>query len=242
MRDYQTISKTYLNKIEKLSQDANLVEITRELLKDGQPFFEHLDVKKIKLSLAQPQDFSVVEKIVQVAYNWRYSNGAKASADSFQEIKDAPNTQTLVAKIKLNNKELILGTARLVQGDNLEIFSFFTLPKNCLWPHQEKDLIPYEVERLAFHPLLDLENDLSLKTQILQKMFHFLQSLIKKPLQSWLGVTMRSNVERFVSAAGISNQLIPNTKFVHNKMTKEFMKIHPRYFTEIAAYEIKIEQ
>ncbi|MDO5561169.1 MAG: hypothetical protein Q4G02_00095 [bacterium] len=242
MRDYQTISKTYLDKIKKLSQDSDLVNITQELLKDGEPFFNHLDVKKIKLSLAEDRDFPIIEKIVQVAYNWRYSNGTKSTANSFQAIKDAPHTKTLVAKIKLNNKELILGTARLVQSDNLEIFSFFTLPKDCLWPHQEKKLIPYEVERLAFHPLLDLENDLSFKMQILQKMFHFLQSLIKKPQQSWLGVTMRENVHHFVTAAGIDSQLIPHTKFVHNKMTKKFMKIHPRYFTEIAAYEIKIEQ
>lgn len=212
-----------------------------QLLQEAQPFFGHLDINKVQVSLATPAELNTLEKIIQLAYNWRYCD-ADGQQTSFQEVKSAPNTQTLVAKIILNQQELILGTARLVSGQNLEIFSFFALPENQLWTPQAKNLTPYEVERLAFHPLLDLETDLHFKILLLQKMFHFLLTLIPDPVHSWLGVTMRGNVQQFVAAAGIPHRKITAAHFVHNAVSQKFMQIHPRYFTDIAAYEIKINQ
>ncbi len=215
--------------------------VAKKLLERAQPFYGHLDPNHFVAERATSRDLTTVEQIVHLAYNWRYSQKDDYVVPaSFQEIVRAPNSVTLVVKAVLGRRRLILGTARLTQSENLEIFSFFDLPTGQLWPHQEKNLLPYEIERLAFHPLLDLESNLTLKKAVVQALFKVLPRFMPQE-NSWLGVTMRANVAQFITAAGIPFHRLETAKFAHNQVTDKFVKIHPRYFTDIAAYEIEIK-
>lgn len=236
MTNYQTVTKKYLDKIERTSKSASLITSTKDLLADFQNFSWPIATEKIIIRPAQKADLPQVENIIRNAYNWRYCGRDGALMSAFSETSDSPDAVAFVAVISFHDKDLVLATTRLVR-QNLELFRFFQPADQQLWPHQQKKLVPYEFERLAFHPVLDATRDLAMKQLLLEKLVKTAKKTIKEK-KYWLGCTMSANVKKFMDQTQVKTTLIPNLVFFKNDYTEFLTNLFPRYFEDFSAYEI----
>ena len=236
MTNYQTATTIYLNKIKANSHNADLVASAQKLLADFQKVQLPISKKNIILRVALQSDLPQVENIIRNAYNWRYCGKEGALMSAFNETSAAANTITFVAVMKQEKKDLVLATTRLVR-DKLELFRFFQPANDQLWPHQKQQLVPYEFERLAFHPFLDVTRDLELKKWLLNKMVQTAKKTIKEK-DYWLGCTMSANVKKFMDQTTVKTTLIPDLIFFQNEYTDFLTNLFPHYFEDFSAYEI----
>jgi hypothetical protein len=230
------ITKAFLDKIAQRGKNEALDQLAQEFLTELQQFQGILSPKHVRIGLATQKDYLQIEKLVRLAYFWRYSDQTGAKLGDLKATTDTPNTKTLVAKLVHHNQELILATFRLVKGE-LELYQFFSFENGESWSNYLKDTTPYEVERLAFHPLFELGPFRELQVRIIQDMQVVVQSLMTET-NAWLGATIRSNVKRFLDFAQIKTEAIPGLKFAQNETTAWYLKLVPHYFKDFYAYHV----
>ncbi len=238
MQNYQTATKTYLDKVSTFSQNPQLVDFASNLLAQWQTIPFPITPDRVIFSLATTSaEFNDLEQIVQLAYTWRYCGDQPATLSNFnQPAPDDSKTKTFVAKVVHQDQTLVLATVRLVQ-DHLELFTFFDLEPGFTWPHQAKNLTPYEFERLAFHPLFDLTKDRALQAFLVNGLHQLALSSIAQS-DYWLGCTMRHNVKKFIDSTNIKTVPIPGLRFVKCYYTDFLISLFPQYFQDFCAYEI----
>jgi hypothetical protein len=230
-------TKVCLDKVAKASKSELLVATARELIQEAQLWQGELKPELIRVRLARRADLPRLEKMINLAYHWRYCGERGAKLASFSEAVIKPNVKTLVATIKAGQRELLLATTRLVR-DDLELFSFFKFKDGREWSHRQAKLTPYEMERLAYHPLFELLPERGLQLEIMRRFMAKVATLIKKPY--WLGCTMRANVKKFMDAAGLRTKEIDGLEFCDNQVTAYLVDLFPDYFQDFKAYEIDI--
>lgn len=97
--------------------------------------------------------------LVNYAYNSNFGSTSGEVIDIAVDQFDArPGTHTLVATIDVEELPVVIGTFRVVCGDDLDIFNLFELENGIPWPHKPNGVThkPGEVGRFAVHPLLSV--------------------------------------------------------------------------------------
>ncbi len=238
MTNYQNEAEKYLAKIKAMTNKKVLVEYAQELIAQFQGFNGTIDKKRVSFEIANKDDLKILKKLIKFAYNIRYACDNDEKILSFNEVGDEPNIKTIVAKYRHKNKDIILATFRLVKED-IEIFKFFTFNDNKKeWPCKTKGIVPYELERMAFHPIFDFNKNRELQLFLVKGMFKKAMSLINEK-EYWLVGTMRPGVKAFIDEAGVKNRKIDWLKFADNEHTRYVSHNWPKYFDQqINAYEI----
>ena len=229
------ITKPYFNHLKANCADPRVWQAAEQLLADARAH-ESLDEGHWQYVVANKKQLPTLRQMIVVAYNGRYAS-TDQPLTSLDEVGAGEKITTLVAlHVDRHGHELIAGTVRLVR-DDLELFQFFTLPPGQVWPYQSQQLIPYEFERLAFHPVLDITKDTSKRQEILRQLIITAKDKVDLS-RSWLACTMSPKVAGFVAAAGIKITPIAGATPADNEQMR-FQKEHwPKYFSEIGAYEI----
>ena len=225
----------YLDQLKAHTHDQQIIHMAEELLADARTHGELIPLQ-IKVTRAQKKYLPTLQKIIMVAYNGRYGNQDEQTAN-FGETGSGDHIATYMAThTDDHGHELILGTLRLVR-DQLELFDFFTLLPGKKWRCQQEKLTPYEFERLAFHPAVDVIHDLHLRQYIVRQIIHTALASLD-PQTSWVACTMNDKVARFIADAGIHVELITDATLADNQQI-QYLKSHwPNYFTNVHAYEV----
>lgn len=146
--------------------DTPLVQLYRELLL---PFVlpssieESAVVKRERIQTLVAEEDSperqMAAKIVDYVYNEAYlKDGGNVVNIAQDALDDYPTTHTIVA-VYDNNPTLVLGTLRVVCGNDLDLFNFFEIAGNGFWPHtagRGPIGLPGEIGRFGLHPIFDL--------------------------------------------------------------------------------------
>ncbi len=233
--NYQTLSKAYKEKIFKYSKNQDLANLAFQVLKNAEKLPKIIPKEKIQISLATEADLLEIEKIIKIAYNWRYCPEQGAKLSNFSEVTTKPNSWTIAVKYVDKNFQLVIATARLVRED-IELFSFFTPIKGQEWKCHQQNLIPYEFERFSFHPVFEINKDRQLQMQITRDIVNYAKSFIKED-NYWLVGTMKENIRLFVEQTGLKFTKIPNLVFNKNEYTDFLVDLFPSYFKDFYAYE-----
>lgn len=237
MTNYQKEAEKYLAKIKVIAKVKIINNFASDLLKQVKNSDLRFDKSKITFEVASEKDIEDIRKIVELAYYWRYTDGTNNELFDFDLNTNDPNSKILIAKYMLNNKPIILATMRLVRKD-IELFSFFALDTLNEWPHKKNNSMPYELGRLAFHPLFDLNKDRELQNYLTLKLYEKSLTQITDE-KYWLVVTMRRGIKSFIDQVGIKSKLIKGLKEADNEAIKLQKRKNPKYFSqEFDAYEL----
>lgn len=174
-----------------------------------------------------------VLSIVNYAYNARYLNDCFDYAEVFSmESLNTPTARTLVVYQSIGNQLIALGTWRVIWGDCLETFEFFEMNSGYQWPHQEDSIIPKqtaEVSRLAFHPILDVGNQASIKMHklALRMKQHVLRMLWVEGMHCMLAqrvelfyLILIPAVKRFFESCGVQLMAVDRASHTDREETK----------------------
>lgn len=222
-------TQIYLNRIKTHCSDERVLSAATELI-NNLSNLEAIEKTAIEFREANRSDWTQLQQIITVAYNARYATQQDAQVVDFGEVGAGPNIKTVVAV----TQGVILGTLRLVRGD-LELFKFFELDSG--WPYLAKNQVPYEFERLAFHPYYDLTQDDAGRIEILRGLVNELTSELNLA-KSWLACTMSPNVKSFMDRAGMRVQEITQARLADNEVTRFQLQHWPSYFQNCRPYEV----
>jgi hypothetical protein len=181
--------------------------------------------------------------LVNFAYNSRYHADKglveELAYDRFDEIE---NSKTLVAVHNIADNPVVIGTFRMVEGNDLEVFDLFGMEEGFKWPHQQifPNLTTGELGRFSLHPIFDLmrqTNDQVFKKQINRFRSEVLRRIWDWGLGKWQndGVEMpyfilEPNVRRFVEKAGIIPKVIDKTQFSDSEYAVQIRRNYPEYW------------
>jgi len=227
-----TTTQLYLNKLKQHTSDEAVLADAAALISNLGNLKNSFAQAGISYRLAQPADYILLQPLISVAYNGRYATNSDPKRMTFNETGSDAHIKTAVAC----SQGVILGTLRLVR-ERLELFQFFTMPDG--WPYQKTGQVPYEFERLAFHPYFDLTHDDELRIQILHGLVQTLTADLDMS-KSWLACTMSPNVKAFMDRCGIETREMVQAKLADNEQTRFMLAHWPQYFQNCRPYEIAL--
>lgn len=179
--------------------------------------------------------------IVNYAYNSRYNfvngNVIDISRDNFDAL---PASDTLVAVQEIEDRQVVLGTFRILCGRDLDVFQLFKSNKINGWPHEQKSLIPGELGRFGLHPILDVmkeSNEQNIKGNakllqrlILRKMWEPGMSLMKKNGVQVPYFILANRIVQFIKSAGIIPQQVEDVVALETEYSRNMRNEFPGYW------------
>ncbi len=183
------------------------------------------DSTSLRVEVAQPSSLEreMAADLVNYAYNLRYGiSGGNIEDLAHDEFDQYDNTHTIVAKGKINDESVILGTLRVVcdgrEGslkpeEQLEVFKLFDMEEGGVWPHQASGTIPGELSRFSLHPIFDAiasDPDMSIamhskvyKRTVLRELWPKAIDIMKKEGVGTPYFILTPKIHSFVVSAGI---------------------------------------
>lgn len=119
-----------------------------------------LSKRNITIKIPKPgaKYWEQAASMVNFGYNRLYLKDSDSTVDLEGEGSDRSDLNlTVVAIDKFGDKEIVVGTHRLVFSNNLEVFRLFEAAPGNKWLHEQRGGtgMMAEYTRLAFHPLID---------------------------------------------------------------------------------------
>ncbi len=230
-------TNAYFQYLQKNTQNDELIRTAHDLLNDLK-LHGDFETSQIEYRLVQPGEQAELQKIITLAYNSRYADPTARTLVSFGEVSTDDHVQTWVAAhTNADGHTVILGTMRLVRGE-IELFKFFTPPDpqtlEAIAPR-----VPCEIERLAFHPGLDVDRRSPLKGEILQRLAAEVLATVDVE-HDWLVCTMAAHVRSFVEKLGYKVRNLDGWQLADNEQVHFMQTYWPRYFYQAQPFEIVV--
>lgn len=179
-----------------------------------------LDLSLLELRVASSgsPELAMALDLVSYSYDSRYlENYTGSPMAGVDLIGITPNTRTIVAVQTIGSTPVVIGTFRIVFGNDLDVFRLFAMESGRFWPHESPSNWGHqkaaELERFSLHPALDLPRIASdtegkslaslHKRLVLRELWRFGMKLIEREAVKVPYFIMAPHVHRFVESAGI---------------------------------------
>lgn len=190
-------------------------------------------------SMGSPER-DIAADIVNYTYTSSYlKDGGKIIDLATDEFDLLPTTHTLVASQKVDGADVVVGTFRVVCGDELEVFNLFEMERGNRWPHErvvDPAQKPGELGRFSLHPIFEDLNGLvrpevrkvltSYRRLILHKLWPFGIDIMKNAGITLPYFILAPHVFRFVSKSGIHptevEGVMPNRSFFSQDLRRRY--------------------
>lgn len=243
----QSEQEFFFQKIKKCNDQPLLQQDATFLVKQIADFAGKFHFRQVRLGLANESDEQTLLPMIRLAYGWRYGGGSQLNISQFPALCNGTNQQILVAKLQgSGNQELILATCCLARAPSmsalseLELVRFYRFTNGSSWQQyfmkQQCEHV-YELKRFAFHPLFELGQYHNLQKKITLSLRELILHLLEP--SSWVGLTARANVKKFLLKAGWQLVPIEDLALQQSAEINFLIKLLPRYFQNFYAYRLR---